>query len=68
MSQVNQVCFNCQRNETEIPVIAWRYQGQALWVCGECMPLLIHKWPQVVGRFAQAEEAPLDVSHDHHHE
>ena len=49
-------CFNCQRSETDIPVIAWRYQAQELWVCSECMPLLIHKWPQVVGRLDGSKE------------
>jgi hypothetical protein len=40
-------CFNCNRLENDIPLIAWRYQGAALWTCSECMPLLIHKWPQI---------------------
>ena len=61
MSESSQNCFNCQRSEAEIPVIAWRYQGQSLWVCSECMPMLIHKWPQVVGRLGQAETLPADV-------
>ncbi len=47
MSNSEHVCFNCQRSEMEIPVLAWRYQGQMVWVCSECMPLLIHKWQQV---------------------
>jgi hypothetical protein len=49
-------CFNCARSENDIPVIAWRYQGQALWVCCECMPNLIHKWPKVVAQLNQPEE------------
>ncbi len=62
MSHVNQICFNCQRSEDEIPVISWKYQGQALWVCSECMPSIIHKWPQVVARMEQQKE---ELSHQH---
>lgn len=51
-----QVCFNCDRNEDMIPVIAWRYQGQALWVCSECMPLLIHKWQQVAANIQKVQK------------
>jgi hypothetical protein len=56
MNEKPESCFNCHRSETEIPVIAWRYQGQALWVCSECMPNLIHKWPQVVAKRRAAAE------------
>jgi len=56
MSNSDHVCFNCQRSEMEIPVLAWRYQGQMVWVCSECMPLLIHKWQQVAEKMQQPKE------------
>lgn len=45
-------CFNCGRSEMEIPVIVWSYQERPLSVCSECMPLLIHKWGQVVAQLS----------------
>ncbi len=44
------LCFNCGRDENAIPMIAWQYQNRSLWVCCECMPNLIHKWPKVVAQ------------------
>ncbi|WP_420643627.1 hypothetical protein [Candidatus Leptofilum sp.] len=56
MSNLDHVCFNCQRSEREIPMIAWQYQGQALWVCSECTPLIIHKWRQVAAKMLPPKE------------
>ena len=52
------ICFNCERSEAEVPLIRWRYQGGGVWVCSQCMPLLIHKLDQVkeVLRAARAQE------------
>ena len=49
-------CFNCARAESEIPLIAWRYRGEALWTCSECMPMLIHKWPQVASTLGKQDQ------------
>lgn len=43
-----EVCFNCERTDTEVPITNWQYQGQQLWVCSQCMPLLIHQLDEVV--------------------
>lgn len=51
----NDRCFNCARDEDVIPLIAWRFQERDLWVCSECMPLLIHKWMQVQEQLAKVE-------------
>ena len=51
-TQLSQPCFNCARTDQEIPVISWRYKGEALWVCSECMPNLIHKWEKVVAQLS----------------
>lgn len=49
MSNSDHVCFNCQRSEMEIPVLAWRYQGQMVWVCRNVCPCSFtngSKWPK----------------------
>ncbi|MCB8929397.1 MAG: hypothetical protein H6652_27650 [Ardenticatenaceae bacterium] len=43
-----QTCFNCERTDDEIPIVMWSFQQRPLTVCSACMPLLIHKWEQVV--------------------
>ncbi|MCA9969042.1 MAG: hypothetical protein KC425_02445 [Anaerolineales bacterium] len=50
----SRTCFNCGRSDQEIPIINWQYREQPLWVCSECMPMLIHKWAQVKARLDQS--------------
>jgi hypothetical protein len=33
--------------------MAWRYQGQALWICSDCLPVLIHKREQLLGKIKE---------------
>ncbi len=47
-------CFNCARSEADVPLIRWRYQGGAVWVCSQCMPLLIHKLDEVKSALSAA--------------
>ncbi|HFQ94913.1 MAG TPA: hypothetical protein ENK32_12940 [Anaerolineae bacterium] len=43
-------CLNCHRLETEIPLVALRFRGQQTWICSLCLPVLIHKPQQLVGK------------------
>lgn len=36
-------CLNCERPETEIPLVALRHAGNQAWICSQCLPILIHK-------------------------
>ncbi|MCB8923126.1 MAG: hypothetical protein H6662_16180 [Ardenticatenaceae bacterium] len=49
-------CLNCNRPETEAPLVSLRYMGQAAWICSQCLPVLIHKPQQLVGKLANAEQ------------
>ncbi len=57
-------CLNCGRDEQDVPVIAWRYQGRPLWICSDCLPLLIHKREQLMGRGPQRLDP--SAAHDEH--
>lgn len=63
MSQ-SAVCFNCQRSEAEVPISNWRYQGGDVWVCSQCLPLLIHKLDQVVDTLQAVREQGEDNGRD----
>ena len=54
------VCFNCRRSEAEIPISNWRYQDGSVWVCSQCLPLLIHKLEQVIDGLQPAQEQEED--------
>jgi hypothetical protein len=49
-------CFNCNRSETEIPLVGLRYAGNQTWVCSQCLPVLIHHPQQVADRLTGAEK------------
>lgn len=59
-------CLNCNRSETEIPLVALRHAGQQAWICSQCLPTLIHQPQRLVGKLAGAEKIP-PVAHDDHH-
>ena len=48
-------CLNCKQPETAVPLVALRYNGQATWICSQCMPILIHKPEQLLAKLAHAE-------------
>ena len=37
-----QKCFNCGRDEMQVPLLPCRKQGDSVWVCTKCLPRLIH--------------------------
>lgn len=51
-SKMINTCFHCNRTEDEIPIVLWSYRQRPLSVCSACMPILIHKWEQVVATLA----------------
>jgi hypothetical protein len=57
-------CVNCGRNDGEIPILRLSYQGEDLWICSSCFPILIHKPEQLAGRLESAENIPPS-SHSH---
>ncbi len=48
-------CLNCGRSEQEIPLLTLDYRGQALRICPQCLPLLIHKPERLIGKLPGAE-------------
>jgi hypothetical protein len=37
------ICLNCQKSEQQIPLIHLHYQGGEIFICPQCLPVLIHK-------------------------
>lgn len=42
VSYIPQKCFRCGRSEDEGVLLPCRSEGQSLWVCTKCLPVLIH--------------------------
>jgi len=49
-------CLNCNRVETEIPLVSLRYTQQTAWICTQCLPTLIHQPQRLAGKLATADK------------
>lgn len=36
-------CLNCNANEQEKPLLTIKFQGDEIYICPQCLPVLIHK-------------------------
>jgi hypothetical protein len=57
-------CLNCDRNETEIPLMILAYREDTIYICPQCLPVLIHKPQNLAGKLEGADKFPT-VDHDH---
>jgi recombinational DNA repair protein (RecF pathway) len=40
-------CLNCNSTQDEVPLMVWYYKERELWLCANCLPLMIHKREQL---------------------
>ncbi|MBI3243208.1 MAG: hypothetical protein HYZ49_13040 [Chloroflexi bacterium] len=50
-------CLNCNTAEADIPLVQWQYQGRHLWICADCLPLMIHKRHQLAEKLSALDES-----------
>lgn len=48
-------CLNCGATEADRPMMMWHYQERELWICAECLPLMIHKREQLMIKWPPPE-------------
>jgi hypothetical protein len=48
-------CLNCEKSEQEVPLLSLRYQGNSLFICPQCLPVLIHKPANLAGKLPGLE-------------
>ncbi len=58
------ICLNCDRSESDVPILALRFQGEEVLICSQCLPVLIHKPGKLAGRMKGADEIEPSP-HDH---
>jgi hypothetical protein len=59
-----QTCLNCGNNEQQIPLVSMRFNGVDNWICSQCLPILIHKPQQLIGKLPGIN--PIAVAgHEH---
>jgi len=61
----NDTCVNCERNESEIPLLQFRFQEEERWICTTCLPILLHRPENLSDRLPGAEGIkPANHSHN----
>ena len=60
-----QTCLNCSANEHEKPLLTIKYQGEDVYICPQCLPVLIHKPEKLAGKLSGAEK--FGSPEEHHH-
>ncbi len=57
-------CLNCRKTEHEIPLVTLQYQGQQVYLCSQCFPILIHSPAKLAGKIKDADKIqPADDDH-----
>lgn len=64
MTDVTPVCLVCERSSDLIPLLAFQYQGKALWICPEHLPILIHQPARLADKLSGAEGFAPAEDHD----
>ena len=49
-------CLNCRKTEQEIPLVTLQYQGQQVYLCSQCFPILIHSPAKLAGKIKDADK------------
>ena len=53
--QETKVCVNCKRSDEQTPLLTLTFKGEEKFICGQCLPLLIHKTHMLVEQFPGIE-------------
>ena len=59
----NATCLNCGSSELERPLITLKFQAKEIYICPQCLPILIHKPYQLAEKlpdYTPSENPPAD--------
>ncbi len=58
-------CLNCGKTEQEIPLLRMCFQAAEVYICPQCLPILIHKPANLAGKLSGLENIqPTKQEHD----
>ena len=65
MSLNNDHCLYCDRDSSQVPLLALEYQGQELAICAQHLPILIHSPAKLADKLpGLAQVPPVEPHHD----
>ncbi|MBZ0090120.1 MAG: hypothetical protein K8H90_07060 [Thermoanaerobaculia bacterium] len=62
--ETDKTCLFCQRGEEATPLVHLSYRGDALYICPQHLPLLIHDPQRLAGVLPGAERLAPAEHHD----
>ena len=65
MTNTEEKCLHCERDASQVPLLALRYGGQDLWICPQHLPILIHKPEQLADKLPGAVFSGGAEGHSH---
>jgi hypothetical protein len=61
----NSACLNCGVSEQERPLLTLTFQNKELYICPQCMPILIHKSHELADKIPGFQPVDAPSNHDH---
>ncbi len=49
-------CLNCKKTENDIPLVVLQYQGEQVFLCSQCLPILLHAPAKLKDTLANSEK------------
>jgi len=46
-------CFNCGKDEKDVPLVQLTYSGEPIYICPQCLPVLIHHVDQLTEKLKE---------------
>ena len=66
MTPSNDYCLYCERDSSQVPLMALVFQGQDLWICPQHLPILIHSPAKLADKLPGL--AQISPAKQHHHD
>ena len=61
----NTICLNCGTSEEEKPLLTLKFRGEELYLCPQCMPIMIHKPHQLAEKLPGFAPPTGPAPHEH---
>jgi len=55
-SEQKERCFNCDISSSETPLLTLTFDQKPLWICPQCLPVLIHHPERVAEKLSNREK------------
>jgi hypothetical protein len=58
-------CLNCEADQSDKPLLNMKYQDKEIYICPQCLPILIHKPANLAEKLPGSEGFGAPAEHHH---